>query len=109
VAALAELDHAGEELARWVRDKRYGVVRVLDASYTVDRDADEVPAIFLKLVLSDPPEGEETWPLESVLRLRRSVLERVDEQGLEAPVYVQLTPQTDELDDDEELDDDSGL
>lgn len=56
----------------------------------------------MEVVLADPPEGGETWPLDDVLSLRRAVLTRSGELGIEAPVYVELSPQTEAPQEDDE-------
>lgn len=102
MATALQLDDAGAALRTWLRGKRYGPVEVLDVTPSVEPDSDGVPAIFLGVVLSDPPEGSETWPLEHVLSLRRAVLEHAGELGLDAPVYVKISPETEAPQEDDE-------
>lgn len=41
------------------------------------RDADGNPALFVRVTLRDPAEGEETWPAGDVQRLRHLVRDAV--------------------------------
>jgi hypothetical protein len=108
MATAIGLDDAAEQLAQWVRGQRFGPVEVVHATQRVEADADDVPAIFLVLVLNDPPDGSETWPLEDVLSLRRSVLNQARELGIEAPVYVELSPETEPDQEPDQEEDEAG-
>jgi len=102
VATALQLGEAAAELGKWLRGQRYGPVEVLDVTHNVEPDSDGVPAIFLEVRLTDPPDEGETWPLEYVLSLRRAVLRRANELGLDAPVYVELSPETEAAQEDDE-------
>ena len=41
------------------------------------RDADGNPALFIRVTLGDPAEGEETWPAGDVQRLRHLVRDAI--------------------------------
>lgn len=102
MATALQLGEAGAELGGWLQGKRYGPVGVLEVTSIVEPDSDGVPAIFLRVLLTDPPEGSETWPLEHVLELRHAVLTRARERGIEVPVYVELSPETETAQEDDE-------
>jgi len=102
MATALQLSEAGAELRSWLQRKRYGPVEVLEVTSIVEPDSDGIPAIFLRVLLTDPPEGSETWPLEHVLELRYAVLTHARERGIEAPVYVDLSPKTEAPQEDDE-------
>jgi len=69
----------------------------------VERQPDSVgdEADFVVLVLADPPEGEDTWPLEDLRSLRQAVREAIAERvkDLDATWYVVFEPEHPDLDD----------
>lgn len=99
---MTQLDEAAARLVDLLRGGQYGEVRVLRVTTDVRPDSDDVPSIFLTLLLSDPPNDVETWELEDVLSLRRAVLDGANTLGVEAPVYVELHPETDTVPEEEE-------
>lgn len=101
MTANMKLEEAGKDLASVLTERRAGSLEVLDVLITVVEDRDGIPAVNLTAVLSDPLPGDDTWPLESLLPLRRDVRARANEMGLEAPVYLWFKPTTDPPQDDE--------
>lgn len=90
--------------AEWVRGRTFGSTRVLDSSGFVDLDADEELAIYLVVTMSDPSAGSETWPIEDVLEIHRTLIAKAAAEELAMPLYVQMRPATDDVpheDDDE--------
>lgn len=69
-----------------LQGQRSGAVEVIDVrtEYLLDWDADEY--VVATLVLSDPPSGRETWPLESVYDLETRAREAA--AGLEIGTRV---------------------
>lgn len=100
MATTMSLEEAGAELADLLRGRESGPVRVIDVAVEVSEDRDGVPAVNLRVRLSDPPATAETWPLEDLLPLRRDVRAHANEMGLEAPVYLWFKPESDPPQDD---------
>jgi hypothetical protein len=55
-----------------------GKTKVKDVRVDVREDSSERPAVFITLILSDPPKAAETWPVEDLWALRRMVREAKD-------------------------------
>ena len=90
------MDEAAKRLADRVRDRKVGSIRVVEVQPRIDEDAEGNRAVFLDLTLSDPPEGEETWPVDDILELYREIDEEATELELTLPWYVTLQKQTPE-------------
>lgn len=95
MATTMSLEEVGSELASILKGRQSEAVEVLDVVVEVTEDRDGVPAVNLTAVLSDPSPGADTWPLESLLPLRRDVRARANEIGLQAPVYLWFKPISD--------------
>lgn len=50
-----------------------GETRVVDARARVTEDSEGAPAVHIELTLTTPPPGRETWPVEDIWALRRTV------------------------------------
>lgn len=88
-----------------VQDKHVGRTYVVDVHIEMREDSQGEDALFITLVLDDPPEGYDSWPLEDLHALRdllREVLARI-EAPLEIPWYLSFQPEHPELDDDDQL------
>lgn len=96
----ATVECRGEEVAERLEGESFGSTRVERARSTVDRDDEDELATYLDLVLNDP--AGDTWPLEEILELRRTALRVAGEVGLDTPVYVRLSPETDVPQEDDE-------
>lgn len=72
MAVMTE-EEAVEKLKKRLRGQRSGEVEVTDvrAEYLFDFDWRAEEYLAVTLVLTDPPPGRETWPLDSVRDLRR--------------------------------------
>lgn len=90
----------GEKVAERLQGESFGGIRVKTARSFVSRDDEDELATYLDLVLNDP--AGDTWPLEEVLELRRTALRIAGEVGLDTPVYVRLSPETDAPQEDDE-------
>jgi hypothetical protein len=88
------LSERANDLAAFFRGKLYGDIQVLSSTGAPEKDDDGNDAIRIILVLSDP--SADTWDTDSVLDLRREMLERVRDMGIASLVYVNLSPNTDE-------------
>jgi hypothetical protein len=78
--ALAEQQHVevGETQVETIR------VRLGD-----DANGDE--ALFLTVILSDPPKGHDTWPGEHIWELRRITRDIYAKTGLQIPIVISFT------------------
>lgn len=101
MAATISLGEAGEDLGGVVRSRGSDAVTVIDVIVEIAEDRDGIPSVNLTATLADPEVGADTWPLESVLPLRRAVRARANEMGIEAPVYLWFKPQSDPPQDDD--------
>lgn len=98
-----------EQLPEKLRDRYAGQTKVKDVKVEFREDSSEEPAVFLILVLSDPPAGAETWPIDDLWELRRITREVISnlkaqlEPNWEMPWFVSFEPENPELlaDDDE--------
>jgi len=97
-----------EEIPLAIKDKAAGATLVRDVRVAVAPDSFGDDALFIILVLSDPPAGHDTWPVEDLRELRQFVREylgsRLTELGM--PWFVAFEPEHPDLPeiDDEQLD-----
>ena len=99
-----------EQLPEKLRDKYAGQTKITDVKVEFREDSSEEPAVFFVLVLSDPPAGTETWPIDDLWELRRITRQVVAdlvaqwEPSWEMPWFVSFEPENPELlSDDDEL------
>jgi len=72
-----------------------GKTRVVSVRTSLSQDANGEDVVIVKLVLSDPPAGEETWPIEDLWEIRRmtnSAIREVD-PDLKIPWAVSFEPE----------------
>ena len=105
MASDADVERLAAKLAQALLNREFGQTRVAGSGARIDRDSEDESAVFLFLTLSDPVPAEKTWPHDDVLELRRAVLDEATRLGIEMNIYVHLTPQTDQPQDDEQLSD----
>jgi len=78
-----------------------GDTAVRDVRVEVREDAFGEDALMVILVLSDPPDDQESWPVDDLRALRRRLREvlapRLDEIGM--PWYVMFEPEHPDLED----------
>ncbi|MHB1469785.1 MAG: hypothetical protein ACYCSI_02540 [Solirubrobacteraceae bacterium] len=69
--------------------------RVVDARWDERDDSSGRPAVFIALVLADPPPGSSTWPIEDVMQLKRAVRDELfdKEPEFDRPWFVELEPE----------------
>jgi hypothetical protein len=65
-----------------LKDQEAGSIQVKDARIEVRDDPSGEAGLVIVLVLSDPPPGAETWPVDDLWELRRIVRDVVAEVGL---------------------------
>jgi hypothetical protein len=61
-------------------------------------DANGDPAFLVRLVLSDPPAGEETWPVSDLRALRRTIRDKLGDidPELRTPWIISFEPESSE-------------
>src|SRR5690242_14050801 len=74
-----------EQLPRALKDQNAGETWIKEVRVDVREDSSERSALFVVLVLSDPPHGAETWPVDDLWALRRIVREAMTELQPELP------------------------
>ncbi len=67
---------------------QFGSIRVGAASGQIDTDRDGDPVLRFKLTLTDPPRGQDTWPLDDVERLQQTTDGLVAAASYELPYTV---------------------
>jgi len=72
-----------EQLPRELTDQSAGKTRIEEVRVEVRQDSSERPALSIVLVLSDPPKGAETWPIDDLWALRRLVRDAMAETEAE--------------------------
>ncbi len=72
-----------------------GDTKVKDALLRFDDDSVGAPALFVELILSNPPAEQGTWPVDDRRDLRRKVREKMSEVApdLELPWFVTFQPE----------------
>lgn len=94
-----------ERLPPALKDQSAGATIIKDVRVEVREDSSDAPALFIVLVLSDPPSGMDSWPIDDLWELRRKVREAVAESvpGLDMAWFVTFEPEHPDLPDDEAL------
>lgn len=83
-----------EKLPDALRDQTAGDTRVIGARATVGEDSEGRSALFITLVLSDPT--GDTWPVDDLWELRRSVQSVIAEvdPALALPWFITFEPES---------------
>lgn len=84
---------ATSELARFATGVEIEGLEVRRASIALDDRRDGEPVTRITLLVDDPWAGEDTWPLEAVVDLKRRLSRRAVELGLPA-ASVTLVPES---------------
>lgn len=90
-----------ETLIPVLKGLRANDTSVVDVRWDERDDSSGRPAVFIALVLADPPAGQETWPIEDVRRLKRTVRDELFEKDpdFDTPWFIELESEhPDELD-----------
>ncbi|MBS1881626.1 MAG: hypothetical protein JSS97_01565 [Actinobacteria bacterium] len=97
-----------EKLPAALRNRRTGKTEIEDVRVEIREDASEREALFITLVLSGPPSGADTWPIDDLWALRRMTrevvneLERELETGMPIRWAIEFEPEVpDEIDEDD--------
>jgi hypothetical protein len=87
-----------EQLPYSLKDRAEGTTRIEEVRVEMREDSSDRMALFVVLVLSDPPPGRETWPVEDLWALRRAVRQAISETEpeLSLPWFVIFEPETTE-------------
>lgn len=80
-----------EQLTHELEGLKAGETVVKSARAIPREDSSGRPALFVELVLSEPPKGAETWPVDDLWELRRMV------RDVKARVEAQAESARDEL------------
>jgi hypothetical protein len=92
-----------EQLPEKLRDRNAGKTLVKDVKVDFREDSSEQEALFVVLVLSDPPAGNESWPIDDLWALRRITQETIADltkrfdPDWEMPWFVSFEPENPEL------------
>jgi hypothetical protein len=93
-----------EQLPPALRDQTAGNTIVRDVRAEMREDSSDRMALFVVLVLANPPEGLDHWPVDDLWELRRIVRAAIAERvpDLDVPWYVVFEPEHPDLDDGDE-------
>ncbi len=89
-----DLLKADQELANWLRARRFGSVQIIAVNSV--RTEDSEGDVALRLELTIPLGDRTTWPLADVRALELAVREKALELGVQWPWYVDFRPDVDE-------------
>jgi hypothetical protein len=92
-----------EALRPALLDQHAGQTIVIDLRVEVQPDSSGDDALFVTLVLQDPPSGDGTWPVEDLRALRDLVRGALAEQDIPMAWYVVFEPAHPDLDEDDAL------
>lgn len=89
---------------RPMKHQTVGATIVRDIRVERQQDSFGEEAYFVVLVLADPPEGEDSWPLADLRSLRQAVREAIAArvQDLDATWYVVFEPEHPDLEDEDD-------
>lgn len=89
-----ELEKLGPTLAAALNHTRHGTTSVLDAGHEIRPDSEGEPAVFVTVVLPDPPEptrAQRCWPREDLRSLRQAFVDAPRSSGSRESAYLYLT------------------
>lgn len=96
-----------EKLPPALKDQSAGDTIIRDVRAEMREDSSDRLALFVVLVLANPPKDLDQWPIEDLWELRRKVREAVAERlpELDVPWYVVFEPEHPDLADDDKAED----
>lgn len=97
-----EDEQAAEEVRAWLAEQTFGSVHPVAVELRRAEDSTGEPAWYFDVVLPDPDPDEGTWPVEDLVELDRATRDEAISRGLAWPWYVQLRPETDDPEADED-------
>lgn len=88
-----KLEQEARDVASWLRAHadQFSPLRIVRVDPSVDTDEGGEPFIRLTVVLEDPDDPDEGWPIDTTFRLYRAVREEASEaeHGMWAYVHLQ--------------------
>ncbi|MBI2706403.1 MAG: hypothetical protein HYX32_14115 [Actinobacteria bacterium] len=90
------VDHPEEVLRKWLATQTFGSLHALQVAVSRDLDADDRESWFFDLVLPNPAEGQDTWPVEELNTLHLATRDKALAVGLAWPWYVRFRPESEE-------------
>jgi len=103
MTSKAAVDSPEEAVGRWLLGRSFGSVRVHEARFALDEAADGQPLVRFMVTLDDPLQGADTWPLDDILAMLRSIDDQAVAEGVEfrwSTSFQQTSPEdfaTDDL------------
>jgi hypothetical protein len=93
-----------EQLPPVLKDQSAGDTIIRDVRVEMREDSSDRVALFVVLVLANPPGGLDHWPVDDLWELRRRVRAAIADRlpNLDVPWYVVFEPEHPYLDDDGE-------
>lgn len=88
-----------DEFAATLVGMSYDGISVLEATAEINVWDEE--GVYVTLVLSDPPAGRLTWPLQPLEEMQRVTRNRAEQAGIEQFVTMRMTSRPEEDDDPE--------
>jgi hypothetical protein len=73
--------------------REVGDTRILGVHAREEEDSDGRPAVFVDLLLTNPPRGRETWPVDDIWTLREIVREAISGLAVEDPWFIRFAPE----------------
>lgn len=73
-----------------------GGTRILAARVRLGEDSNGDKALFVKLMLSDPAPGHETWPADDLTKIRRAIRDVITaaDPELKVPWVISFVPES---------------
>jgi hypothetical protein len=90
-----------EQLPPALKDQSAGNTIIRDVRVEMREDSSDRLALFVVLVLANPPDGLDHWPVDDLWELRRIVRTAITERipNLDVPWYVAFEPEHPDLGD----------
>lgn len=83
-----------DDLVSLLRDKAAGNTHIVGVTVRQGEDSNGDPALFVELMLSNPPRETGTWPVDDIWELRGIVREAVERlEGSDAPWFIEFEPE----------------
>ncbi len=89
-----------EQLPLALKDQSAGNTIIRDVRVEMREDSSDRLALFVVLVLGNPPDGLDHWPVDDIWNLRRKVRTAIADRApnLDVPWYVVFEPEHPDLD-----------
>jgi hypothetical protein len=70
-----------------------GSTRIIGVHVRQGEDSDGQPAVFVDLLLTNPPGDRDTWPVDDIWTLREIVRETISGLPVEGPWFIRFAPE----------------